>query len=72
MNGPRTLAIVLILAGTLGLGYGKFSYNKDTETARIGSIELSVNEKKTVNVPVWAGVIAIAAGAVLLLAGKKA
>ena len=38
---------------------------------RAGPIELSVKEKKTVNVPAWAGVGAIAAGAILLLARPK-
>ena len=71
MNGTKILAICLIVGGALGLGYGKFSYNKDTEKAKIGSVELVVNEKETVNIPVWAGLAAIAAGGVLLLAGKK-
>ena len=71
MNGTKILAICLIVGGALGLGYGKFSYNKQTEKAKVGSVELVVNDKETVNIPVWAGVVAIAAGAVLLLGGKK-
>jgi LPXTG-motif cell wall-anchored protein len=55
----------------LGLGYGGFSYTKETQEAKIGSLELSVNETKTVNVPVWAGVAAIVAGGGLLLFSSK-
>jgi len=71
MNALRLGAILLIVAGTLGLVYGKVSYNRDTQNTSIGPIELSVSERRTVNVPVWAGVGAIVVGAVLLLARKK-
>lgn len=66
------VAIVLLAAGTLGLVYGGFSYTKETHEARLGPIEFSVQEKQRVNVPVWAGVGAIAIGGLLLLvAGNK-
>ncbi len=71
MNALRLGAILLIVVGTLGLVYGKFSYNRDTQNTSIGPIELSVSERRTVNVPVWAGVGAIVLGAVLLLARRK-
>ena len=71
MSGIRILAIVLIVAGLLGVLYGKFSYTKETHEAKLGPIEMSVKEKQTVNVPVWAGVAAIAAGAALLLVRTK-
>ena len=71
MSGIRILAIVLIVAGLLGVLYGKFSYTKDTHSAKLGSLEMSFKEKETVNIPAWAGVAAIAAGAVLLLARPK-
>jgi len=71
MNATRMAAIVLIVAGVLGLAYGGFSYTKDTQQAKIGPIELSVTEKQTVNVPIWAGVAAIVAGGALLLIGLK-
>jgi LPXTG-motif cell wall-anchored protein len=71
MSGIKILAIVLIVAGLLGVMYGKFSYTKETHQAKLGPIEMSVKEKQTVNVPVWAGVAAIAAGAGLLLVRTK-
>jgi len=58
---------VLIAIGILGLAYGSFSYTKETHEATIGSLELSVKDKETVNVPVWAGVGAIVAGGILLV-----
>lgn len=71
MNPIKIAALALVLAGVLGLVYGGFSYTKDTHEAKLGPIELSVKEKDTVNVPVWAGVVSIAAGAALLLFGTK-
>jgi multidrug transporter EmrE-like cation transporter len=71
MNAVRIAAIVLIVAGVLGLGYGSFSYTKQTHDIRMGPIEMSVKEKETVNVPVWAGAGAIAIGAALLLLGGR-
>jgi len=70
MNGIRVAAIVLIVAGILGLAYGGFSYTRETHQAKLGPIELSVKEKETVNIPMWAGVGAIVIGGVLLVAGR--
>jgi multidrug transporter EmrE-like cation transporter len=67
----KLLGIVLIVAGVLGLVYGSFSYTKENHEAKIGPITLSVKEKETVNVPMWAGIAAVAAGVVLLLVGGK-
>lgn len=71
MSPLKIVAILLIVAGAIGLAYGSFSYTKETHSAKLGPIELSVKEKETVNVPVWAGLGAIAAGVVLLVIGKK-
>jgi multidrug transporter EmrE-like cation transporter len=71
MNGLKVLALALIIAGVLGLAYGQFSYTKETHEAKIGSLELAVKDKETVNVPVWAGVGAVVAGVVLLFVPKS-
>ena len=71
MNPIKLVGVVLIAAGVLGLLYGGFSYTKDTHDIKVGPIEFSVKEKESVNVPVWAGVGAIVAGAALLLFGGK-
>lgn len=71
MNAFKMAALALIVAGVLGLVYGGFSYTKDTHEAKLGPIQLSVTEKQTVNIPVWAGVGAIVIGGVLLVVGGK-
>jgi hypothetical protein len=71
VNAIKIVAIVLLAAGVLGLVYGGFSYTKETHQAKLGPIELSVSEKQSVNIPVWAGVGAIAIGGALLLLGAR-
>jgi hypothetical protein len=71
MSTVKIAAIVLIVAGVLGLVYGSFSYTKETHDLKVGPVDVSVKDKQTVNVPVWAGVGAIAGGAVLLLVERK-
>jgi multidrug transporter EmrE-like cation transporter len=71
MNAIKLTALALIVAGVLGLAYGSFSFTRETHQAQIGPLSLSVQEKETVNVPLWAGIGAIVAGAALLLLGGK-
>ena len=69
MNALQIPAIVLIVAGIVGLAYGSFSFTKQTHDVKVGPIEMSVQDKQTVNVPVWAGVGAIVVGGALVLLG---
>ncbi len=71
MSASKIIAIVLIVAGILGLVYGKFTYTKETHDAKIGPIEMSIKDNETVNVPVWAGIGAIVIGAGLLVVGGR-
>jgi len=71
MNSVRVIALVLIIGGALGLAYGGFSYTKENHEANIGPLDVSVQEKQVVNVPLWVGVGAIVVGAVLLLSPRR-
>lgn len=71
MNPTRLVGIVLIVVGALMLGYGGFSYTKDETAAKIGPLELSVKERKTVNFPIWVGVGAVVVGGLLLALGGR-
>ena len=72
MSGVKILAIILIVAGVAGLVYGKFTYTKATHEAKLGPLDLSVKEKESVNVPLWAGIGAIVVGAMLLFVPRRA
>jgi LPXTG-motif cell wall-anchored protein len=71
MNAIKAAALVLLLGGILGLAYGSFTYTRDTHRGKLGPIEISVQDKRTVNVPVWAGVGAVVLGGALLLFGRR-
>jgi uncharacterized membrane protein YidH (DUF202 family) len=72
MNPTKLIGIVLIAAGCLGLVYGGFSYTKETSAVKLGSLELKIQEKENVNVPLIVSAGAIVLGVFLLVAvGRK-
>ncbi len=72
MNPSKLIGILLIVAGGLGLAYGGFSYTKETTGMKVGPIELKVQEKETIAVPMLVSAGAIALGVFLLVAvGRK-
>ena len=71
MNTMKLLGIAFLVGGLLGLLYGGFTYTKETHETKIGPIVLSVTDKETVNVPIWAGVGAIVIGGLLMFSGSK-
>ena len=72
MNPTKLIGIILIAAGCLGLVYGGFSYTKESTGVKLGPIELKVEEKEHVNVPLIVSAGAIAIGVFLLVAvGRK-
>jgi uncharacterized iron-regulated membrane protein len=71
MNMRKLAAVVLVVAGLLALVYGRFSYTKETHEAKVGPVEISVKDRRTVQLPVWVGVGAIAAGTLLLFFGRS-
>jgi drug/metabolite transporter (DMT)-like permease len=72
MGSIKIAGIALIAAGLLGLVYGGFTFTKDSHDTKIGPLELSVKDKERVNIPIWAGVVAVVAGGVMLAMPKRA
>lgn len=71
MNSAKIIGILLIVGGVLGLVFGGVSFTKETEKASLGPISLTVQEKETINVPLWASILAIGAGVGVMLIGLK-
>jgi hypothetical protein len=67
MNPARLIGILLIVAGGLGLAYGGFSYTKETTGLKLGPLELKVQERKEVNIPLLVSAAAIVAGLLLVV-----
>ncbi|MEO6016174.1 MAG: hypothetical protein ABIP46_02885 [Polaromonas sp.] len=71
MNAVKIAGIILVLAGLAGLFTGGFSFTKDRTAAKLGTLELTVSEKESVNIPQWLSLGAIALGAIVLVAGFR-
>lgn len=71
MNKIKILAILLIVSGILGSIYTSFSYTKQTDEVKLGPIEMSIEQKKTVEIPIWVSVGAIVVGSLLLISNKR-
>ncbi len=71
MGLQRVFGILFLVLGVIGLAYGGFSYTKETHKASIGSLQLSVDEKKTVNIPLSVGIAFMLVGGALLLIPRK-
>jgi uncharacterized membrane protein len=67
----QVVAVLLIVAGALGLVYRQVSYTTKTHEANVAGIELSMKERETVAIPLWASGGAVAAGTLLLLLGRR-
>jgi uncharacterized membrane protein YidH (DUF202 family) len=72
MNPAKIIGIVLIALGCMGLVYGGFSYTKESTAVKLGPLELKVQEKESVSVPLIVSVGAIAIGVFVLIGvGRK-
>jgi hypothetical protein len=71
MDTKKFAALILIVVGILALGYGGFSYTKASHQLDVGPLHLAVDEKQRVNIPLWAGLGALAMGGLLLTLNRK-
>ena len=67
----KTLGMVLIVLGLIGLAYGGFSYKTKEKAVDIGPIEATAKTRETIPLPPLLGVAAIAGGVVLLVVGAR-
>ena len=67
----KVAGIILIVAGILMFVFRSVSFTKEKKVVDIGPVEINKKEKKSIGWPVYAGGLAIGAGIIILLAGKK-
>lgn len=65
------LGIVLIIGGLAALVFEEIPYTTEESEIRLGPIEAEVQQNKSLPLPKAAGVVATAAGVLLLLAGRR-
>jgi hypothetical protein len=71
MNASRLIGILLIAAGVIALVYGGFTYTRRTDAANVGPIQLSVQHRQTVSIPIWAGIGVIVLGGLVIGFGGR-
>ena len=67
----KTLGIILIALGLIGLVWGGFSYTTRDKVADIGPIDITRDKTHSVPLPPTLGAIALIGGVVLLTVGRK-
>ena len=72
MRPTTMIGALLIALGVIALAYQGFSYTKREKVIDIGPIEATAETREHVPLPPILGVVAVGAGVVLLLSGKKA
>ncbi len=65
------VGIVFIMLGGLSLAYQGFTYTQREQVAQVGSVNVTADTEKNVYFPPYLGGLAIAAGIVLVIAGRK-
>jgi hypothetical protein len=67
----KSIGIVLIVLGLLALIYQGVTYTQRETVIDIGPIHATADQEKTLPLPPIVGVVAVAAGIALVVAGKK-
>jgi hypothetical protein len=67
----KTIGIVLIVLGLIGLAWGGFTYTTRQKVVDVGPIHATRDKTHTVPVPPIAGALALVGGIALLATGKN-
>jgi len=67
----KTIGIVLIVLGLIGLAWGGFSFTTRQRVVDVGPIHASRDKVHTIPLPPVAGAAALIGGIVLLMAGRN-
>ena len=67
----KTLGIILLVLGLIGLAWGGFTYHTTETVVDLGPIHATREKEHNIPLPPIAGAAALIGGIVLLVAGKK-
>ena len=65
------VGIILIIFGVITLGYQGFTYTQRQQVAQIGELKITADTEKTVYFPPLLGGLALVAGIVLVVVGRR-
>jgi len=67
----KTIGMILIALGLVGLVWGGFTYTTREKVIDIGPIDITRNETHSLPLPPLLGAVAVLGGIVLLVSAKK-
>ena len=71
MKTMTLIGIILIVLGVVGLIYGGITYTSSKNVVEVGSMRVQVDEKRQIPLSPIAGAVAVAAGVVLIVVGRR-
>lgn len=72
MKVGTLVGLILIVAGAVGLFWGGFTYTRRRDVARLGPVQVTTEERRSIPVSPILGGIAVVAGVALIVAVKRA
>jgi len=67
----RTIGILLIIIGAVGLIWGGVTYIKDRDTVDLGVVKIVTEDKERISIPPILGVVTLIAGGLLVGASSR-
>ena len=67
----KGLGIVLIIVGIIMIVFRSINFTQEKKVVDVGPLEVNKKENKTINWPLYAGVVVTVAGVVVLLVANK-
>lgn len=71
MRANIIVGILFIVLGIISLGYGAFSYKTQDKVLDVGPLQATKEKTHTVALPPIVGVLCLATGVVVLVAGNR-
>ena len=68
----KTIAMVLIIVGLIGLAYGGVRWTQRDTVVDLGPVEITQNKTRSVPLPPVAGAVCLVAGLVLMASKRHA
>jgi uncharacterized membrane protein YidH (DUF202 family) len=72
MKVGTLFGLILIVLGIVGVAYGGITYTRRREIARVGPLQVTAREERTIPISPILGGVAIVAGVALIVAVKRA
>ncbi|PYP68995.1 MAG: DUF3185 domain-containing protein [Gemmatimonadetes bacterium] len=72
MKVGTLVGIILVVLGLVGIAYGGISYSQRREVARVGPLQVTTREERTIPISPIVGGVAILAGVALIVAVRRA